>query len=120
MGIAAAVLALIAYVGEGLAALIASRLLMFLAIKAILLTLVSVILPIIVNNILQAFLDKAFDYVNTVVTTDTVSGFNGAMTFTGFFAWLLDCLQVQGCVSIIISAFSIHLFLKMMPFSPFR
>lgn len=117
MGILAAIASLVTWLGSGVAALIASRVLMFIALKVLLTGLFAVLLPLVINNFLQGFAADAFSALNNVAISESYSGL---MTFTGFTAWLADCFQLQACFSLLISAYSFHLFLKMMPFSPVK
>mgnify|MGYP000257960045 CR=1 FL=1 len=98
--------------------LIADRVVLFFAVKALLTTLFIVAVPIILNNLAHDFMNEAMLYMNSKTTG--LDAFSGAMQAVGLMAWLCECFRIPECISILVSALQLHLVLKMIPFSPIK
>lgn len=110
---------LIAFLSSALAVRIFNVVLFWLALKALLTALFIVALPIVLNNVMYGFMESAMTYFNSESGLG-LSEFSGLLSTTGILAWLLDCFNIPQAMSIIISAFQLHLILKMIPFSPVK
>ncbi len=112
--------ALLAIVGSsictGLLKALSDRILFYLAIKALLIAICTVLIPIVVNNIISGYLQDAIDAMAALNT----SGLNGSMSFSGWVGYLLDCFNIPECLSIIVGAIQLHITLKLIPFSPIK
>lgn len=107
-----------AFLTSALAKMIVDKILMFLAIKALLVTLFIVVVPIVLNNVLVKLMGAMLNFA-TAATADGGS-FGGAVAFAGLAAWLIDCFQLNGCLSIMTSALQLRLLLSMIPFIGFK
>jgi hypothetical protein len=104
--------------GSGIVRLIARGLLSFFAVKTVLIGVVTILLPIVLNNFFHDLIEEFLAFIET--STADVAGTSLAVEVSGLTAWLVDCFALPEVFSVLISAFSLHLFLKMIPFSPFR
>lgn len=112
----AAIAVILSTISSGFIKVVADRVLLFLAIKALLTFLCIIVFPIVLNNVIHHFLQIAIDSLNSV----SVSGLDGSMTFSGFLGWLIQCFKFPEVLSIIVSAMQMHLMFKMIPFSPIK
>lgn len=103
-----------AWFTTAIAKTIVDKVIMFLAIKAILSFLFIIIVPIILNNLLYDLLEIIKNYM--ISATAGTSNFDGAMSFNGILAWLNDCFQISSCISIIVGAMQFRLVISMIPF----
>ncbi len=80
-------------------------------IRALILSALTVILPVILYNvvtrIIQEMVNIATSYINTI------SAPTWTLDFVGLGAWLLECLRLQECISMLLSAVAISFTLKM-------
>jgi hypothetical protein len=106
------------FLSSALAKSIFDKVFMFLALKALLTALFIIALPIVLNNVIYTFMESSMIYFNS--QSGELTEYSGIFSTTGIFAWLLDCFNVPQSFSIIISAFQLHLILKMIPFSPVK
>ena len=107
--------AIVAFFTSGIAKLLIERLLFFLALKALIIAVCTILLPIILNNLLGDLLQTAIDYMNNISISSV-----GNQSFSGFLGWLIDCFKIPQVLSITVSAFQMHITLKMIPFSPIK
>jgi len=95
-----------------LSTVIGDNVLRFAAGKVLLTTLFLVVLPIVLNNFM-------YDLVNmsmSMLGAQDISGFSGAMTFSGLTAHFLLLLKVPDCMSVMVSALALRFSLNMIPF----
>ncbi len=105
--------ALLLLLGEIIAKIFTDKVISAIAWKIILTALFVVILPIVLNNFLYDIMEIATNYANTSGSSTT---FSGAMSFTGFLAWLVDCFQLSQCLSLYVGGLLLRLALNMVPF----
>jgi len=104
---------LLLFIGSIIARIFTDKVVSAIAWKVILTGLFVIILPIILNNFLYDIMEIATNYANQSGSSTT---FSGAMTFTGFLAWLVDCFQLAQCLSLYVGALLLRLALNMIPF----
>lgn len=92
----------------------ADNLLKFIAIKAIAVTLVVVILPIILNNFMWDIVDMILTLVSDKL--ETVSMGPQIISVTGLGAYFLDTMKIPQSLSVIISAVGVRAALNAIPF----
>lgn len=92
----------------------ADNLLKFLALKAIAVTLVVVVLPVILNNFMWDLIDGILTLVNSKLD-DTTLG-EQIINVTGLGAYLLDVMSIPQCISVILSAVGVRAALNAIPF----
>jgi len=107
-----------AFLTSALAKMIVDKILLFLAIKAILVALFIVVVPILANNILTRLMETMLNFAQ--VASADAGAFGGPVAFAGVAAWLIECFQINGCLSILTSALKLRLLLSMIPFVGFR
>ncbi len=100
----------------GLLKIVSDRLIMFFAIKALLIGICTILVPIVVHNIISGYLQDAINAM-AGLGSGTLSS---DMSFTGWVAYLLDCFNIPECLSIIVGAIQMHITFKMIPFSPIK
>jgi len=98
--------------------LLADRLLLFFALKALLTTLFIIAVPIVLNNLAHDFMNTAMTYLDS--KANGIDAFSGAYQAVGFMAWLMECFRIPECISVLVGALQLHLVLKMIPFSPVK
>lgn len=108
---------LLAFLASSTAKTLVDRVLFFLAIKALLIALFVILVPIVFNNFIGSLLEEALTYLNNVAVD---GDWGGVVEFTGVFGWLLDCFQIPAAFSVFVSAVQLRLLLKMIPFSPVK
>lgn len=101
-----ALFAVIGAIGNVLASSVAR----FVALKTLLIGLFMIVLPYVLHQIIYFFLDRGLNYANQY----SGSLDSATVQLTKFGAWLGDALQVPLCLSIILSAVSIRLSLKLL------
>lgn len=112
----AAIAALLVFLGSATARFIAEKVFLFIAIKAALLFLFTIVLPIVLNNFIADQLQASLGYMNTL----TLAAYDGTMSFSGLMGWLLDIFNIPECLSILLSAIQLHITLRFLPFSPVK
>jgi hypothetical protein len=107
-----------AWLASATAKMLIDKIVMFLAIKAVLVTLFIVVVPIMLNNLLVKLMSSMLNFA----TAATAGGgsFGGVVAFAGVGAWLIDCWQLNGCLSIMTAALQLRLLLSMIPFIGFK
>ena len=106
--------AIVAAISWMLGKLFADSIIKFVAIKLLLTTVVLVILPIIFNNLIYDLMNTLLELATSNSTT--ITPINGAMTFSGFAAWLITQFKLPECVSVLTSALLLRFSLSMIPF----
>ena len=90
----------------------------YIAIKLVLITLMSVVLPIVVSRILYTLLSKAIALANSSSTTAIAAG-NLApihVQLVGLAGWLGSVLRLPDAFALLIGAVILKLTLQMIPF----
>lgn len=89
----------------------------FAGLKVLLTSLFVTVIPAVLNNVLFSFMEMMQTMINEHSTGET---YDGLIQLTGLLAWFVDCLKISDCVTVLVSAYILHITLKMIPFSPFR
>lgn len=105
---------ILTYLGTMLGSVFADKILQWIAIKAILVFLFITVVPLLLNNFLYDMIEIMMNFAGS--QAGDASNFSGAMTFTGFMGWVLDCFQIPQALSVIVSALCLRLALSMIPF----
>lgn len=100
--------------GVAFGKVMADKILMFFAIKAIAVFLFIVVVPILLNNTMYDFIEIGMNFAGGQVG----SVMDGSMNFQGFAAYLIEAFRISEALSILIGALSLRLALKMIPLSP--
>ncbi|MDD2540066.1 MAG: hypothetical protein PHH28_03360 [Desulfuromonadaceae bacterium] len=106
--------AILAYLGSSMAAIFADKILGWIALKAVLVFLFIIVVPLLLNNFLYDIIKIMMDFASS--QAGSASQFNGNMTFSGFLAWLLECFRIPEAISLLVSALSLRVVLNMIPF----
>lgn len=106
--------AILGFLGTSIAKIFGDKVLGWIALKTILVALFTIVIPILLNNFIYDVLEIIFNFAGA--QTADVSGFNGAMNFTGFLAWLIEQFQLPQVLSVLVSALLLRLCLSMIPF----
>jgi len=102
----APVAALIGVVGGAVAKLLSVETLKFIAMRAMMLSLFTVILPVVLYNVANSLLNDYLAYVSSVLPG---SGYEGAIIeLSGLGAWLAQRLQLVSCVSIFLAGVNLR------------
>lgn len=107
------VIGLIIALGSMLTKYVSVEVLRFVAMRALLLSLVVVILPIVMENFLTAMFASSVELMQGAVG-DTA--FSGIIPLTGVFGWVASLLKLQECLAVILSAVSMRFALNLIPF----
>ena len=106
--------AILALLGSIVGKVFADKVISCIALKAMLVFLFVVIVPIILNNflydIIKIFMDLAASQ------SSSAGELNGNMNFTGFAAWILERFRVAEAFALFVSAICLRLVLNMIPF----
>lgn len=86
----------------------------FVAMKALVYTLLVITFPIVIKNLLVWLVDAFQQIVQGSVDTGSVHSF--AYQLTGLAGWLGDQLLLPTCVSVLLSAIAIRFVLNFIPF----
>lgn len=105
---------LIAFLGSAVAKVFTDKVLAYIAMKAILVFLFTVVVPLILNNFLYDIIEIMMNFANS--QTQSAGTLNGNMSFSGFAAWLISCFRLSEVFSVVISALILRTSLKMIPF----
>lgn len=89
----------------------------FTSIKTFWLTIITVTLPVILNNFIADYMTDMMTFLNTMGLD---AEWSNVAEYTGLLGWLIDCFQIPEVLSILLAAYSMHLMLKMIPFSPVK
>lgn len=106
--------ALIGVVFTFLARIFGDNVLRWIAMKAALLFLFIVVMPLVFNNFLADILKMMFDMIDT--NTGSVSALNPTFTASDLAGWFVLQLKLTECISVIMSALILKTTLKMIPF----
>ncbi|SRR6266540_101479 len=105
---------LLVFLGQIVAKIFTDKILGWLALKVIMVFLFTVIVPLILNNFLYDIIDIVMNFAND--QSGGVSSLNGAMSFSGFSAWLIQIFRISEVLSVFVSALVLRLALSMIPF----
>jgi hypothetical protein len=114
MDISGSIIALLATVGTKIIAALVN---FFTQAKVFWLSLLTVLIPVLINNVIGGFIQEALDIMQTLGVD---AEWGNVAEFTGFLGWLVDCFQIPEFMAIVLAAVSLHLVLKMIPFSPVK
>ena len=106
--------ALIAWAASIIAKLFTDKVLGWIALKLLLVFLFTVVVPIVLNNFLYDIIEIVMNFATS--QAGGASSVNGAMNFTGFAAWLIDCFKLAETLAVLVSALALRLALSMIPF----
>lgn len=105
--------AIIASLGRVWVAFLANDLVKWIAIKLVLTALFVVILPIILNNFMYDIINTLFTFANSKLGES--GGFSQVLEISGVAAYLADKFQLVSCFAVLLSAISLRLALRHIP-----
>jgi len=94
--------AVIALIGAGIARLLTSSVVKFIAMKMLLYTLFTLILPVILYNVFTRILQEYMDYIAGKISAEGLSG--QMIQLSGFGGWIASEIQLPLCLSMFLSA----------------
>lgn len=103
---------LLIWLGSALAKIFTDKVLKYIAMKTILVFLLTIVVPVILNNFLYDIIEIVLNFANS----QSQNNFNGGMSFSGFAAWLINCFQLPAVFAVLISALVLRTSLRMIPF----
>lgn len=89
----------------------------FTSFKTFWFTIITVTLPVIINNFIADYMTDMMTFLNSLGLD---AEWSNVAEYTGLMGWLIDCFQIPEVLSILLAALSMHLLLKMIPFSPIK
>ena len=92
------------------------RLLMYVALKAVLITLFMTVLPWVLKTVLLWFMEKIMALVNANLGTYDQTFQTITINLTGIGAYLGNCFQLPLCFSLLMSAILLRITLNFIPF----
>lgn len=104
--------AILTWMAAGLARLLADKVLAWIAFKAVLVCLFTLVVPIILNNVLYDVIEIMMNFASS----QAGNSLNGGMSFTGFMGWLISLFNLPECLSVLVSALVLRVSLSMIPF----
>lgn len=107
---------ILTFFASGLAKVFADKIIGYLAMKALLVFLFLVAVPILLNNFLYDIIEIVMNFASSQATANGAASLNGSLSFTGFGAYLIDCFQLPQALSVMVSALILRLCLSMIPF----
>lgn len=105
---------ILTYLGSSVARIFSDKILSWIALKAILVFLCIVVMPILLNNFLYDLIEIVMNFANSQSASG--SSLNGSMTFSGLLGWLIASFRLPECLSVLISALVLRVCLSMVPF----
>lgn len=105
---------LLSFLGSAVAKVFTDKVLAYLAMKAILVFLFIVVVPLLLNNFVYDLIEIVMNFANN--QAGSAGSMNGAMNFTGFAGWLVSSFRLPECLSVMVSALVLRLSLSMVPF----
>lgn len=106
--------AILSYLGSSMAAIFADKILGWIALKAVLVFLFIIVVPLLLNNFMYDIIKIMMDFSSSQASG--AASLNGAMTFSGFAAWLMECFRIPEAIAIMVSALALRSILLMVPF----
>jgi hypothetical protein len=109
---------LIAWLGGAIAQKFAVETLKWLAWKALLLGLLTIVLPIVLMNVFDMILEKVMAAANAKIAEVTAQGLPAPISvqLTGLGGWFASCLKVPQCFALIMGTATYRVALRMVPF----
>lgn len=107
---------ILTFLSNSIVRLLAEKVLIWVAIKALLVSLFVVVLPIVLNNFFGGLMEETLQKLSTMNITGGLSGAN----FSGFLGWLLECFNIPQICAIMVSAIQMRITVAILPFSPFK
>jgi hypothetical protein len=107
---------IIAIVVGWLTKFLTDRALMFIATKALLITLFMTVLPFILKGVFEWIMVQVMELVETNLAGYDTTFQSIAINLTGVGAYLGNCLQLDICFSLLISAILLRITLNFVPF----
>lgn len=108
--------AVVAWLGRAFAWLfssaVADNVARYVAGRALLVGLFTIILPIVLNNFIYDILDMGLSMINSQTSG---ASFNGGVSFSGLAAHWINLLRVPDCMSVVVSALVVRAGLNMIP-----
>ena len=103
--------AIVALIGSFFSSAFARYILIFFAVKALLLFLIVTILPVVLNNLFYTMIEKAMLFMDA-----NVSMVESPMVYqaSGLMGYLVDSLMLPECLSMSLSALSVSFVLRVM------
>lgn len=109
--------AFMTFFGSTAARIMTDRVVMMVALKALLATLLMITLPIVLNNFIADMVNDAMSWMQG----QAIDGeWGGVAQFSGIAGWLIVKFRLSEVLAVTLSALQIHLLLKIMPFSPVK
>ena len=105
--------AILSFLGSALAKTLTDNVIKWVAMKSLLVFLFVTVVPLVLNNFIYELIEIIMNLANTQASSST---FDGAMSFTGFLAWLIECFRLPEALSVLVSALVLRLALSMIPF----
>jgi hypothetical protein len=105
--------AILAFLGSAFAKIFTDKVISWIAWKALLIFLFTIIVPIVLNNFLYDIIKIIMDFAGVQSAGAT---FDGAMSFSGLMAWFIECFKLAECLSVLVSALVLRVILSMVPF----
>lgn len=106
-------LGLIPLVGTWLARTVTLDVLKMVALKAILMSIVITVLPVVANNFLIDIMQGAFTQLTSIVSPQNL---DVSLQFSNLTAWLMEKTRLVECFSVIIGAISTRWAINAIPF----
>lgn len=98
------------WIGQALASFIGSSAIRFLAWKTLIIALLTTVLPIVLNKIIYAFIERAINYCNQSVGSVSAVTVN----IVGMGGYLANQLNLPECVSIVLGFVAARFTLRIM------
>jgi len=109
-------LPVLALAGGFLTKLLSDRLLLFVAVKALLITLFMTVLPFVLKEFFLWVMDKIMSIVSSNLDGYDQTFQTITINLTGVGAYLGDCFQLPLCFSLLMSAILLRITLNFIPF----
>lgn len=93
---------------------VSDKVLAFVAQKALAIAIVTVVLPIVLNNLIYDLLEMVVSIVNSSLAESSLE--SASIGVTGVASWLFQKCKIGESFSVIISAISVRAALNMIPF----
>lgn len=104
--------AIIAALSGFLARIIGDSVVRWIAFKALMVLLFVTILPIVLNNFIYEIMQIVFN----TVSSNASASFSPSLSYTGLAAWFIQVLKLPECLSVLMSALSVRVALRLIPF----
>ena len=101
-------------IGSVFARFLADKVVGWIALKVILVFLFITVVPLLLNNFLYDIIEIMMNFASGQAAG--ASTLDGAMSFSGFLAWLIECFRLPEAISLMVSALVLRLILSMIPF----